>query len=101
MKRIKAVVLKDATKLTNSEMNEIRGGYAPENDHSAACTVQCPAEFGGSSVELECSGWEYCDVYSGVYLNGIPFYGAGCYTPNGVHDEYSKENLCKLPESLK
>ncbi|MBQ5617263.1 MAG: TIGR04149 family rSAM-modified RiPP, partial [Bacteroidaceae bacterium] len=54
MKQIKKIVLKSATELTNSEMKKLRGGYDPGNDHSAVCTVQCPAEFGGSSVELDC-----------------------------------------------
>ena len=99
MKQIKKIVLRDATKLTNSQMKEIRGGYAPGNDHSAVCTVQCPAEFGGSSVELDCSELGYCDVYSGVYPNGIPFYGAGCYSQNG--NMTGKVNPCKLTELLK
>lgn len=99
MKQIKKIVLRDATKLTNSQMKEIRGGYAPGNDHSAVCTVQCPAEFGGSSVEQPCRPGYYCDVYSGVYSDGTPYYGAGCYSQNGYMT--GEVNLCKLTESLK
>lgn len=40
MKKIKPVVLKDATKLTNSEMKSIRGGYEPV--YSATCSTACP-----------------------------------------------------------
>ena len=101
MKKIKPVVLKDATKLTNSEMKKIRGGYDPGNDHSAACTVQCPAEFGGSSVTAQCRPSLYCDIQSGINSKGIPFYGAGCYYQN-VYPEYEEpKSACLLTESLK
>ena len=99
MKQITKIVLKSATELTTCEMKKLRGGYDPGPDHSAACIVQCPAEFGGSSVELDCSEWGYCDVYSGVYPNGIPFYGASCYFQNG--GKADKDDLCGLVESLK
>ena len=101
MKQIKKIVLRDATKLTNSQMKEIRGGYAPGNDHSAVCTVQCPAEFGGSSVELDCKNWGYCDIRSGVDHNGIPFYGAGCYYQNGSPLQEMPERPCGRIELLK
>ena len=72
MKRIKKIVLKDATKLTNSEMKQIRGGYEPER--SAVCSVQCY----NSSITKDCSSYGanwYCDI---VYdTNGT--LGVGCY----------------------
>ena len=102
MKQIKKIVLKSATDLTNSEMKKLRGGYDPGNDHSAACTAQCPAEFGGSSVELNCSGLGgYCDIYSGVYPNGIPYYGVACFAEEGILTDREDINLCKLTELLK
>lgn len=99
MKQIKKIVLKSATELTTCEMKKLRGGYGLGPDHSAACTVQCPAEFGGSSVEHSCPPGYYCDVYSGVYSDGTPYYGAGCYSQNGYMTGEVKE--CKLTESLK
>ena len=99
MKQIKKIVLRDATKLTNSEMKKSRGGYEPER--SAVCTVQCPAEFGGSSVELDCSNLGYCDIRSGVDHNGIPFYGAGCYYQNGSPLQEKPERPCERIELLK
>ncbi len=101
MKKIKKIVLRSATKLTNSEMKKLRGGYDPGNDHSAACTVQCPAEFGGSSVTLQCRPSLYCDIQSGINSKGIPFYGAGCYYQNGYPEKTEPERPCELTELLK
>lgn len=87
MKKIKAVVLKDATTLTNSEMKSIRGGY--ELERSSICSVQCTI----GVAELDCSkhGSEaYCDVYSGV-----GFYGVGCYS---YYDGLIEPKLCIEPE---
>ena len=99
MKRIKPVVLKNTTKLTNSQMKEIRGGYDPGNNLSSSCIIPCPAGFGGGSVEPKCDVFSYCDIYSGVNLDGTPFYGAACYTPNSSR-VYGIE-LCEVAESLK
>ena len=62
MKKIKPVVLKDATTLTNSEMKSIRGGYEPER--SSTCSMECPVEYGGSSITVSCFDYNYCDFRS-------------------------------------
>ena len=43
MKQIKKIVLRDATKLTNSEMKKIRGGAngEPPGSYSAVCSAVC------------------------------------------------------------
>ncbi len=56
MKKIKAVVLKDATTLTNSEMKSIRGGYEPEKN-SSVCSTACP-----DGITL---GWYDCSIKYG------------------------------------
>ena len=70
MKRIKPVVLKDATKLTNSEMKKIRGGYEPEQ-RPTSCTVQCP--IGSASVDCEKLGFTgmHCEIISGAGVLGV------------------------------
>ena len=88
MKRIKPVVLKDATKLTNSEMKSIRGGYEPER--SSTCSMLCPVEYGGSSITLECPPSEYCDFMTNAW-------GLACYTQSGEHYHNGKEELCEKP----
>ncbi|MBQ8734486.1 MAG: hypothetical protein IJY75_00650 [Bacteroidaceae bacterium] len=66
MKKIKPIVLKDATKLTNSEMKQIRGGYEPER--SSTCSMLCPVEYGGSSITVNCSNSDnYCDSRSDLF----------------------------------
>ena len=54
MKKIKAVVLKDATKLTNSQMKEIRGGWY-ENSSSAICSATCESGASKPYVAMDCS----------------------------------------------
>lgn len=90
MKKIKAVVLKDATTLTNSEMKSIRGGYEPER--SAVCSMVCPVEYGGSSITADCTNWGYCDVYT-----GSEFVGLACYTNNGDHYPNEDDQVCERP----
>ena len=53
MKKIKAVVLKNTTKLTNSEMKEIRGGWY-ENSSSAICSAACESGASKPYVEMDC-----------------------------------------------
>ncbi len=101
MKRIKKIVLRNANELTNCQMKQIRGGYDQGNDHSSVCTVQCPAEFGGSSVTYDCSNIGYCDIRSGVSHDGIPFYGAGCYYQNGSPLQEMPESPCMRIELFK
>lgn len=68
MKRIKPVVLKDATKLTSSEMKKIRGGIEPE--YSQTCSSVCYNSTGAilGPLEHECYryGNAYCDIVSGA-----------------------------------
>ena len=66
MKRIKPVVLKDATKLTNSEMKKIRGGA--EQGYSQTCSAVCYTSTGAilGSFELPCRNGYYCDLVSGA-----------------------------------
>ena len=54
MKKIKAVVLKDATKLTNSQMKEIRGGWY-ENSSSVICSAACESGASKPYVAMDCS----------------------------------------------
>ena len=87
MKRIKKIVLKDATKLTNSEMKQIRGGYEPER--SSTCSMECPVEYGGSSITVTCDNNDYCDFSSGSV-------GLACYS-NYTNREYGTV-FCLKPE---
>ena len=81
MKQIKKIVLRDATKLTNSQMKEIRGGYEPEKEYLTGCFVMC--ETGGHPLEQFCSGnsSSYCDIISGA--NGA-YLGVGCFMDNYI-----------------
>ena len=73
MKKIKAVVLKDATKLTNSQMKEIRGGVIGDV-YPTSCTVYCNLHTGALVPEItnnDCQHmWEpneyYCVVEEGI-----------------------------------
>ena len=58
MKKIKAVVLKDATKLTNSQMKEIRGGWY-EYSSSVICTAECESGASKPYIEMDCSHPSY------------------------------------------
>ncbi len=89
MKRIKKIVLKDATKLTNSEMKQIRGGYEPER--SSTCSMECPVEYGGSSVSVTCDNNDYCDLMTNSF--GVTCYDRILHTP--IHD---KDTPCLKPE---
>ncbi len=75
MKRIKPVVLKDATKLTNSEMKEIRGGWY-ENSSSAICSAACESGASKPYVAMDCSH---------------PFYKLTCVISR---DEYDTQAIC-------
>lgn len=65
MKQIKKIVLKDATKLTNSEMKKIRGGA--EQGYSQTCSAVCYTSTGAvlGPLEHECTEG-YCDIVSGA-----------------------------------
>ena len=46
MKKIKPIVLKDATKLTNSEMKKIYAGGTAMGEPDSSCTVYCDLHTG-------------------------------------------------------
>ena len=79
MKKIKAVVLKDATKLTNSQMKEIRGGVTVEG-RPTKCSMQCDTGAFQPEIEIECrdffSNATHCETSATI--------GIMCYTPDGV-----------------
>ena len=89
MKKIKPIVLKDATTLTSSEMKQIRGGYEPER--SSTCSMLCPVEYGGSSITVSCFDSNYCDFSSG-------FVGLACFNKkNGEYDAFDDKAFCERP----
>ena len=90
MKRIKPVVLKDATKLTNSEMKQIRGGYEPER--SSTCSMLCPVEYGGSSITVSClDPKNYCDSRSDLF-------GLACFNRTSHAIDLRDDNeACERP----
>ena len=92
MKRIKKIVLKDATKLTNSEMKQIRGGYEPER--SSTCSVQCTI----GVAELDCSKYELRNLFCAP-ISGAGYYGVGCYadTQTGIALIDGTEVYCEDP----
>ena len=76
MKQIKKIVLKDATKLTNSEMKKIRGGV--EQGYSQTCSAVCYTSTGAILGSFENSCYEgYCDLVSGVAETTL-----GCFKTN-------------------
>ena len=81
MKKIKPVVLKDATKLTNSEMKKIRGGIEPE--YSQTCSAVCYTSTGAmlGSFELPCENNYYCDI-----VLGEPQTTLGCFSVEQYND---------------
>lgn len=68
MKQIKKIVLRDATKLTNSEMKKIRGGYEVGNIES--CSAVCYNHTGAviGNINVYCAPEERCESY---YENGV------------------------------
>ena len=84
MKRIKAVVLKDATTLSNCEMKEIRGGYEPDRFYDS-CSATCDFN---SSITHTCYGRN---------VKCIPFAGTGiaCYYPD--MNSQRIEKTCGIP----
>ena len=77
MKQIKKIVLKDATKLTNSEMKKIRGGV--EQGYSQTCSAVCYTSTGAilGSFEQECDDGQYCELVSGAAQTTL-----GCFITN-------------------
>ena len=96
MKKIKKIVLRSATKLTNSEMKKLRGGYDPI--YSPSCRVECPV----GSASLDCSKHELKDLFCAP-ISGAGFYGVGCYadTLTGIRLISGTEVYCLEPETFK
>ena len=96
MKKIKAVVLKDATKLSNNQMKEIRGGVTGEPPKSQTCSIGCPSGSVRPEETMNCLlPGHYCDYVSGA--DGR--IGVGCYD-NETHelclnDYYITPKYCK------
>ena len=99
MKKIKAVVLKDATKLTNSQMKEIRGGYEPEKEkeYLTGCSITCGFGFVEPFLEVTCSGTpkSFCNIVSGA--NNLK---VGCFyeTSTGPHPIQNTLKECQAIE---
>ena len=72
MKQIKKIVLRDATKLTNSEMKKIRGGAngEPPGSYSTVCSAVCYNHTGAviANINVYCAPEERCESY---YENGV------------------------------
>ena len=95
MKKIKPVVLKDATKLTNSEMKKIRGGVndaPPGSSLMLECSATCYHTTGAlaGEISIPCAFEHICIASSE--------YGAGyvqCIDPNdsmyGTRSLYCKD----------
>ncbi|MBQ5663831.1 MAG: TIGR04149 family rSAM-modified RiPP [Bacteroidaceae bacterium] len=94
MKQIKKIVLKDATKLTNSEMKKIRGGVndgPPDGPLMLECSATCYHTTGAlaGEISIECA-FEHICIESSEY-------GAGyvqCINPNASSYKIVKELYC-------
>ena len=81
MKRIKPEVLKDATKLTNSEMKEIRGGVTVEG-RPTKCSMQCDSGAIEPEIEFDCKD-NWIDYEQGTYCTTSATFGVMCHRPDG------------------
>jgi hypothetical protein len=81
MKKIKAVVLKDATKLTNSQMKEIRGGVTVEG-RPTKCSMQCDTGAFQPEVTFDCTE-NWVDYQQGTYCATSATIGIMCIRPDG------------------
>ena len=92
MKQIKKIVLKDATKLTNSEMKKIRGGIDPE--YSQTCSAVCYTSTGAmlGSFELDCRPFynTYCDIVSGAAETTLGCFNIDEYDDPTAEAEFKK-----------
>ena len=83
MKKIKAVVLKDATKLTNSQMKEIRGGVTVEG-RPTKCSMQCHTVAYQPEIEYDCANPYFLKTYGEpTHCETSATIGIMCYTPDG------------------
>ena len=100
MKQIKRVVLKDATKLTNSEMKKIRGGVndsPPDGPLMLECSATCYNTTGAyvGDISIPCS-FEHICIESSEY-------GAGyvqCIDPNAHTYPVQEQAYCKDEYSI-
>jgi hypothetical protein len=84
MKKIKAVVLKDATKLTNSQMKEIRGGVTVEG-RPTKCSMQCDTGAFQPEIEYNCANPDFVITYGEpTHCVTSATIGIMCYTSDGV-----------------
>ncbi len=96
MKKIKPVVLKDATKLTREQMKSVVAGDSII-EYPRACSARCPSGYERSSVSVECPSPYYCHVYSGA-----DFYGLQCSSYDGSYNYVTSSSMCGdiLPEEV-
>ena len=76
MKKIKPVVLKNTTRLTNSQMKEIRGGVTGDV-YPTSCTVYCNLHTGALVPEItniDCQHMGETNEYYCVVEEGIRVY---------------------------
>ena len=81
MKKIKAVVLKDATKLTNSQMKQIRGGVTVEGIPTK-CSMQCDTGAYQPEIEYDCTE-NLTSYQQGTYCATSATIGIMCIRPDG------------------
>ena len=88
MKKIKPIVLKDAKKLTNSEMKKIYAGGTAMGEPDSSCTVYCDLHTGALVPEITEYNCQYVAVdpneYYCVVNPGVSAYCQSRYTGNTV-----------------
>jgi len=100
MKQIKKIVLKDATKLTSSEMKKIRGGVndgSPDDPLILECSATCYHTTGAlaGDISIPCKFEHICIASSE--------YGAGyvqCIDPNDLTYPLQGQAYCKDKYSI-
>ena len=98
MKKIKAVVLKDATKLTNSQMKEIRGGVTGDV-YPTSCTVYCNLHTGAlvpDITNVDCQHMGETNEYYCVVEEGIRVY---CQNRITGYPDLNTEMRCQYPNT--
>ena len=96
MKKIKPIVLKDATKLTTNEMKNIRGGWY-DNSSSPLCSATCAPGAPQPFVTMDCSKYPYpstCAIsYDGYETRVV------CIRDNGQETGFKEfEVYCNNPQ---
>ena len=98
MKKIKAVVLKNTTKLTNSQMKEIRGGVTGDV-YPTSCTVYCNLHTGALVPEITneiCQNYGLPNEYYCVVEEGIRVY---CQNRKTGYPVLNSEMRCQYPNT--